>query len=78
MLSPELPLEPAARHEAAVVSVLGRPDFHDPLGFAEAAPLGWRCIYDVPSAAFRVHRLGEGAGLPPSGTVRYHPAFDSL
>ena len=24
-----------------------------------AAPLGWRCVYDVPPAAFRVKRLGE-------------------
>ena len=67
----------AARGEgAAAVFVLGDPGYYGRLGFAEAAPLGWGCTYPAPSPAFRVHRLDPGAA-PPSGTVRYHPAFDA-
>ena len=43
-----------------------------------AAPLGWRCVYEVPEPAFRVHRLADGHRSPPPGTVTYHPAFDTL
>jgi putative acetyltransferase len=62
---------------AAAVFVLGDPGYYDRLGFAESALQGWGCIYPVPSPAFRVHRLDPDAA-PPSGTVRYHPAFDAL
>lgn len=68
----------AAARQATLVFVLGRPSYYERLGFEEAAPLGWRCIYDVPEPAFRVHRLGEGQRLPPPGTVTYHTAFDTL
>jgi putative acetyltransferase len=63
---------------ATAVFVLGSSRWYGRLGFEEAAPLGWHCVYDVPSAAFRVRRLGAPDGLPPAGTVRYHPAFDAL
>lgn len=68
----------AAARQAALVFVLGRPTYYERLGFEEAAPLGWRCVYEVPSPAFRVHRLGEGRRQPPPGTVTYHAAFDAL
>ena len=64
----------------AVVFVLGDSHYYGALGFEEAIRFGWRCTYDVPSAAFRVRLLGSPAAedLPPVGTVRYHEAFDSL
>lgn len=68
----------AAARQAAVVFVLGRPDYYDRLGFETAAALGWRCVYEVPEAAFRVHRLGDAGRQPPAGTVTYHAAFDAL
>ena len=63
---------------APAIFVLGDPRWYGRLGFEEAAPLGWACVYDVPAAAFRVRRPGAGAELPPPGTVRYHPEFDAL
>ena len=68
----------AAAHQAAVVFVLGPPDYYGRLGFDPATPLGWRCAYDVPEPAFRVHRTGVGARLPPTGIVTYHAAFAAL
>jgi putative acetyltransferase len=70
--------ESAAAVGAGTVFVLGSSRYYDRLGFEEARPLGWRCFYQVPSAAFRVRRLGDPTALPPPGTVRYHPAFDAL
>lgn len=68
----------AARGMGAVaVFVLGRATFYNRFGFAEASPLGWRCPYPAPSAAFRVQRLDPDRA-PPPGIVRYHPAFDDL
>jgi putative acetyltransferase len=68
----------AVEQGAVAVFVLGRPDYYDRLGFEEAAGPGWRCIYDVPAAAFRVWRVAGSPDLPPSGIVRYHSAFDGL
>ncbi len=68
----------AGARQAALVFVLGRPSYYDRLGFEAATPLGWRCIYEVPEPAFRVHRLADGHRSPPPGTVTYHPAFDAL
>ena len=53
------------RRGAAAVFVLGEPGYYGRLGFEEACPLGWRCVYAVPAAAFRVQRLGDRSGLPP-------------
>ncbi|HEX6010995.1 MAG TPA: N-acetyltransferase [Geminicoccaceae bacterium] len=73
-------LDAAARGDGAVVFVLGDSHYYGALGFEEAIRFGWRCTYDVPSAAFRVRLLGSPAAedLPPVGTVRYHEAFDGL
>ena len=56
--------------------VLGSPTYYGRLGFEPAAPLGWRCIYDVPPAAFQVRPLVKPANRSPPGTVIYHTAFD--
>lgn len=74
----ERALAAAADRHATLVFVLGRPAYYADLGFEEAAPLGWQCVYEVPSAAFRVWRPGTAADLQVTGTVRYHQAFDSL
>jgi putative acetyltransferase len=71
-------IDHAAQQGAVAVFVLGRPAYYDRLGFEESAAAGWRCVYDVPLAAFRVWRVAGSPDLPPSGTVRYHPAFDGL
>ena len=71
-------LDVARDRGAAAVFVLGDPDYYDRLGFEMAGPLGWRCKYDVPAAAFRVRRLGGQGCMPPSGMVRYHAVFDSI
>lgn len=71
-------LDLVGRSGAVAVFVLGASRFHGRLGFDAAAALGWRCTYDAPEPAFRVCSLGDSAGLPPPGTVLYHPAFDAL
>ena len=68
----------AAAAGASAVFVLGEPGYYSALGFAAAAGLGWRCIYDAPPAAFRVRLLGEARDRPPPGTVSYHAAFAAL
>lgn len=70
-------LDEARAAGIAAAFVLGRPGYYARLGFAEAAPGGWRCAYPVPSPAFRVALL-DPSRAPPPGTVRYHPAFDAL
>lgn len=71
-------LQQATALGASAVFVLGDPDYHRRLGFAEAGPQGWRCLYDAPSAAFRVALLGPWTDPPPAGAVRHHPALDEL
>lgn len=68
----------AGERGATAVFVLGASRYYGRLGFDVAAPLGWRCTYEAPEPAFRVCRMDETGPLPPSGTVRYHPAFDAL
>lgn len=70
-------LDAARGMGTAAVFVLGRSTFYDRFGFAEAAPLGWRCTYPAASAAFRVRQL-DPSRAPPPGIVRYHPAFDDF
>jgi putative acetyltransferase len=67
----------AARQGAAVVFVLGDPAYYRRLGFGPAGEFGWRCVYDVPAAAFQARWLAA-EGLPPAGIVRYHAAFAGL
>ncbi|MEK0085411.1 GNAT family N-acetyltransferase [Benzoatithermus flavus] len=69
-------LQQATALGASAVFVLGDPGYYWRFGFAEAGPQGWRCLYDAPSAAFRVALLGPRTDPPPPGVVRYHPAFD--
>ena len=67
----------AAGAGAAALFVLGEPDYYAALGFEAAQPLGWRCRYDAPPAAFRV-RVLDRERPPPPGIIRYHRAFDAL
>jgi putative acetyltransferase len=71
-------LAAAEKVGVAAMFVLGSPDYSGRLGFAKARPLGWRCVYDAPSAAFRVRRLAAAADIPPAGTVRYRAEFAAL
>lgn len=71
-------LAAAADRNATLVFVLGRPDYYAARGFEEAEQLGWRCIYEVPTGAFRVWRPGPSTEPSVTGTVHYHHAFDSL
>lgn len=68
----------AASRQAELVFVLGSPTYYGGLCFEPAAPLGWRCIYDVPPTAFQVRPLVKPANRSPPGTVIYHTAFDGL
>ena len=69
----------AGERGATAVFVLGSSRYYAPLGFAAAAPLGWRCTYDAPPTAFRVWQPDDPAQPPPPvGVVHYHPAFDAL
>ena len=63
----------AASRQAELVFVLGSPTYYGRLGFEPAAPLGWRCIYDVPPAAFQVRPLVKPANRSPPGTVTTTP-----
>ena len=68
----------AAAGGAGAVFVLGEPGYYGALGFAPAADLGWRCVYDAPPAAFRVRLLGRADDRPQPGLVTYHAAFGAV
>ena len=63
-----------------VVVVLGHPHYYPRFGFVPASRYGIRCPYDAPDEAFMALNLREGEAATErlAGTVRYHPAFDSV
>jgi putative acetyltransferase len=64
----------AADHRLVVV--IGHDTYYPRFGFVEAATLGLRCEYDVPSEAFMALELGPGSVTGRSGTIRFRPEFD--
>lgn len=60
------------------VVLLGHPDYYPRFGFQPAHTFGLRCIYDAPPEAFMALALQPGGLDGIHGTVRYHPAFDTL
>lgn len=64
-------------HMGAVV-VLGHPGYYPRFGFQPASSFGLSCVYDAPDEAFMALELEPGYLGTRTGTVHYHPAFDSL
>ena len=71
-------LEECKRAGFAAVFVLGHADYYPRFGFAPAAPLGFRCEYDVPVEVFMAAELVPGALAGRAGLVKYHPEFASV
>lgn len=65
-------------HDIDAIIVLGHSDYYPKFGFRPASYYGLSCEYDVPSELFMVLELRHGALNHLSGTIQYHPAFNSL
>jgi putative acetyltransferase len=63
---------------AALVVVLGHPEYYPRFGFVPAPPLGVTCEYPVPDEVFMVQELEPGALEGRRGLARYHPAFAAV
>ena len=63
---------------AIAVVVLGHPDYYPRFGFRVASEFGLSCDYEVPDEAFMALELRPGSLDRLSGTVQYHPCFDTL
>ena len=63
---------------AAVVVVLGAPEYYRRFGFESAKKYRLGCEYDVPDEAFMVLELVQDALKNCDGIVRYHPEFSRV
>jgi putative acetyltransferase len=61
---------------AALVFVLGDPDFYGRFGFRPADEIGIACRWEVPPGAFAVVALDPRAVVGAPAVARYHHAFD--
>jgi len=68
-------LDECRRDGHELVIVLGHPDYYPRFGFVTAMPLGVRCPFEVPSEAFMLLELRQGALAGRNGTVRYRAEF---
>jgi putative acetyltransferase len=71
-------LDTCKRVGAGAVVVVGHATYYPRFGFAPASRFGLSCQYDVPDDVFMVMELDPGALKCVAGTVRYHPAFDTV
>ncbi len=58
--------------------VLGHPEYYPRFGFSPAVRYGIRSEYDVPDEVFMAMELVPGALRDATGTIKYHPAFNSV
>lgn len=58
--------------------VLGHASYYPKFGFRPASQLGFQCAFNVPDEAFMGIDHFPGEAPAASGTVYYHPAFDSV
>lgn len=63
---------------AALVVVLGHPEYYPRFGFVPAPPLGVTCEYPVPDEVFMLQEMEPGALEGRRGLARYHPAFAAV
>ena len=66
------------RYRHRIVFVVGHPRYYPRFGFMPAQPKGLRLTYHVPEDVFMVQELIPGALNGVTGTVNYHPEFNSL
>jgi len=71
-------LDTCKRVGAGAVVVVGHATYYPRFGFAPASRFGLSCQYAVPDDVFMVVELDPGALKGVAGTVRYHPAFDTV
>jgi len=71
-------LEACQQLGIGAVVVLGHPAYYPRFGFAPASGFGIRSDYPAPDEAFMLLELVPGYLDGVSGTVKYHPAFDSV
>ena len=62
----------------AAVIVLGHAAYYPRFGFTPASRFGITCEYEVADEVFMLIELEEGSLGGKSGTVRYHPAFNTV
>lgn len=60
---------------AAVVVVVGHPEYYPRFGFVPASRFGLRCEYDVPDDVFMAVELQPGTLTGRWGLARFHPEF---
>jgi putative acetyltransferase len=58
--------------------VVGHATYYPRFGFTPASRFGLRCRYEVPDEVFMAVELDPGALRNMAGTVKYHPAFESV
>jgi len=68
-------LEECRRLGHEIVVVLGHPDYYPRFGFIPAKPRVIACEFEVPTEAWMVLELREGALAGKSGTVKYQAEF---
>jgi putative acetyltransferase len=71
-------LDACKRLGVGAVVVVGHPTYYPRFGFTPASRFGLRCQYDVPDDAFMAMELNPDTLRYVAGTVKYHPAFDSV
>lgn len=60
------------------VVVLGHPDYYPRFGFQVSTKFGITSEYDVPEDTFMIMELSHHYLDNKSGTIKYHPAFDTV
>lgn len=60
------------------IIVLGHAEYYPKFGFTEAAPMGIKAPFTVPSEALMVLELKKGALNEIQGTIKYDEAFSIL
>lgn len=71
-------LERCRERGAALVVVLGHPEYYPRFGFVPASRYGLSCKWPVPDPVFMAMELVPGGLDGVSGLVQYDPAFDSV
>jgi putative acetyltransferase len=68
-------LDECVKKGCKIAVVLGHPNYYPRFGFAVAKLFDIGCEYNIPSEAFMVKELQEGALTGVSGTAKYRPEF---
>ena len=71
-------LSACQQYRSKLIFVLGNPRFYSRFGFLPASSKGCKSTFPVPDEVFMVLELIPGGCDGVTGTVKYHPEFNSL